>query len=327
MKNISQNMGHDPYLITNTLSLSSHSWHRSLKAIALLYHWQLIPDAGDLIRFLRIHQEWSNQQHYQADDNLLSQLIKVWPSNELEPRIWACLHIGPYGLIARVLMVLGRKLAILLRSDVFEEQGEIYRKQFQFSFGREATEDELIFIRADQGNPLLKLREVIRKNYDLIFFIDGQLGAGPASKGWVPVRLHRSELLLREGIAALSFWTKVPIRTAIMTIVDGQITLRLGEDVRYVNSKSDYQPALQYILDLVGKLAVEELIQWECLPTVFEHELLGQLERMPLQSFWLPFDIQGEGRLFDLATGRSVVIGSIEFQTTSQKFKEMWLNV
>lgn len=320
-------MGHAPYLITNTLSLSSHSWHRSLKAVALLYHWQLIPDAGDLIRFLRIHQEWSNQQQHQADDNLLLQLIKAWPSNELEPRIWACLHIGPYGLIARALMLLGHKLAILLRSDVFEAQGQIYRKEFRLSFGREATEDELIFIRADQGNPLLKLREALRKNYHLIFFIDGQLSAGPASRGWVPVRLHKSELLLREGIAALSFWTRVPIRTAIMTMLEGQITLRIGEEGRYVNSKSDCQPALQYILDLVGKLPVEELIQWECLPAVFDHEPLAQQEQKPLQSFWLPFLVKKKGMLFDLATGRSVVIGSMEFQTASQKFKEIWLNV
>ncbi|MGJ1242413.1 hypothetical protein [Sphingobacterium siyangense] len=327
MNNIPQNMGHNSDLMTDTLALNSHSWYRSLKAVALLYHWQLIRDAGGLIRSLRIHQEWSNQQHYQVDDNLLAQLIKAWPGNDPGPRIWACLHIGPYGLIARALMLLGHKLAILLRSDVFEAQGQIYRKQFRLSFGREATENELIFIRADQGNPLLKLREALRKNYHLIFFIDGQLSAGQASKGWVPVRLHKSELLLREGIAALSFWTKVPIRAAIMTMVDGQITLRFGEEGRYVNNRSDYQPALQYILDLVGDLAAEELIQWECLPAVFDYELLIKQEQMPLQNLWLPFVVQGKRMLFDLATGRSVVIGTKEFEIARQKFRKIWLNV
>ncbi|MFE2864645.1 hypothetical protein ACR79Q_08205 [Sphingobacterium multivorum] len=327
MNNIPQSMGNDPDLMTDTLALNSHSWHRSLKAVALLYHWQLITHAGALIHFLRIHQEWSNQQHYQVDDNLLAQLIKAWPTNDLGPRIWACLHIGPYGLIARVLMLLGHKLAILLRSDVFEAQGQIYRKQFRLSFGREATEDELIFIRADQGNPLLKLKEALRKNYDLIFFIDGQLSAGPASKGWVPVRLHGSELLLREGIAILSYWTRIPIRTAIMTMVDGQITLRFGEEGRYVNSKSDYQPALQHILDLVGDLAAEELIQWECLPAIFDHELQIKQEQMPLQSCWLPIVVGEERMLFDLATRRSVVIGIKEFEIACQKFRKIWLNV
>ncbi|WP_454881497.1 hypothetical protein [Sphingobacterium detergens] len=322
MNTIPQHLGNTPDLTTDKLYLATDRWYRSVKSIALLYRWGLIHSHDELIGLLRIHQSCMAQQHYRIDDNLLDQLISSWPALDRHPRIWACLHIGPYAMIARALMVLGRKLAILLRADVFEEQDHIYRQQYKLSFGREATEAELIFIKADHGNPLLKLREALRKNYDVIIYIDGQLSMDEQGRGWATVKLHGTELSLREGIVALSHWTGTPITAVVLTGIGAQIRLQVSEDI-YVQRKADYPRIMQKVLDPMHLLNAEELLQWECLPAIFDKSHLDLPEKKPDQAIWLPFLVADKGMLFDVTTCRSVGIGPKEFELVYQKFREM----
>ncbi|WP_343319327.1 hypothetical protein [Sphingobacterium multivorum] len=321
-----KNRGLDPDLTTHILALNSDSWHRSLKAVALLYRWQLIPQDGDLIRLLQMCQDWFNQPRYRSDDHLFQQLVHNWPRSDRQPHIWACLHIGPYGMLPRMLMRQGHKLAILLRSAVFEAQAAIYRQQFRCTFGREATAAELIFVKADQGNPLRRLREALQQGFHVIFFVDGQLDIGQSAKGWIPVRLHGVELSLRAGIAALSCWSGVPITAAILTCRQEQMSLYLGED-RTVHNKADYQPILQSVVDLVQELEPEELIQWECLPRLFDSGAADGPNKLPRRSIWLPLVVGEKEMLFDLATGRSVVIGAQEFERACRQFQLLRLYV
>ena len=322
MTTIPQHPGHAPDLTTGKLYLATDRWYRSVKSITLLYRWGLIHTHDELIGLLRIHQSWTAQQHYRIDDNLLDQLISSWPVQDRHPRIWACLHIGPYAMIARALMVLGRKLAILLRADVFEEQGQIYRQQYKLSFGREATEAELIFIKADHGNPLLKLREALRKGYDVIIYIDGQLSMDEQGRGWAAVKVYGTELSLREGVAALSHWTDTPITAVVLTGIGAQIRLRASEDI-YVQRKTDYLRIMQKVLDPMHLLNAEELLQWECLPTIFDKRPIDLPDKIPVQTIWLPFLVADKGMLFDVTTCRSVAIGPEEFEIACQKFREI----
>lgn len=322
MTTIPQHSGNTPDLTTDKLYLATDRWYRSLKSIALLYRWGLIHSHDELIGLLHIHQSWMAQQHYRLDDNLLDKLTSSWPVLDGHPRIWACLHIGPYAMLARALIVLGRKLAILLRADVFEEQSHIYRQQFKLSFGREATETELIFIKADRSNPLLKLREALRNHYDVIIYIDGQLGMDEQGRGWTTVKLHGTELSLREGIVALSHWTDTPITAVVLTGIGAQIRLRASEDL-YVQRKADYLRIMQHILDPVHLLNAEELLQWECLPTIFDKISIDLPQKKPDQAIWLPFLVADKGMLFDVTTCSSVEIGPEEFELVYQKFREI----
>ncbi|WP_346084968.1 hypothetical protein [Sphingobacterium ginsenosidimutans] len=310
-----------PDWTNDELYLGTDRWYRSLKSISVLYRWALIHSNDDLIRLLRMRQSWLAQQQYRADDNLLDQLISSWPLLDRQPRIWACMHIGPYAMIARALMILGRKLAILLREDVFEEQGQFYRQQYKLSFGREAVEAELMFIKADRGNPLLKLREALFKGYDVIIFIDGQLHFGEPGRGWARIKLHTIDLLLREGAAALANWTGTAIRPLIVTTIAGQIKLRITEDF-CVKSKADYSVVMQSIVELLRDLDAEELLQWECLPTIFEGQA-DPADKKLGEAVWLPFLVGGTGMLFDIATGDSVGIGAKQFEIAFRKFKKI----
>lgn len=153
----------------------------------------------------------------------------------------------------------------------------------------------------------------------MIFFVDGQLDIGQSAKGWIPVRLHGVELSLRAGIAALSCWSGVPITAAILTCRQEQMSLYLGED-RTVHNKADYQPILQSVVDLVQELEPEELIQWECLPRLFDSGAADGPNKLPRRSIWLPLVVGEKEMLFDLATGRSVVIGAANLNGPAGNF-------
>jgi len=214
------------------------------------------------------------------------------------------MHIGPYGMIARILIVLGFKVAVLLRSDVYEEQVAIYRKQFKLSFGKDATESDLLFIRSDVGNPLLRLKDAISKGFQVVIFIDGQLSKNEHGKGWAKVNLYNSDINLREGILGLSYWTQIPITSLFLTIVDEKIKLRYVQDIA-VKNKLDY----------------EELIQWEFLPIIFDHTTIQDGYKNIRSSLWLPLYMQNKEMLFDITTGRSVWVAQNEFKIISGKFR------
>lgn len=315
--------GFNPDVTYHEPNFDSDSWYRSLKSVALLYQWKLIRNDTEVLRLLQLHQHWSAQREYKSDAHLLTALSTAWHMTDQRPRIWACMHIGPYALIVRTLILKGCRLAILLRSDVFDGQGKIYREQYRRSFGREPDESSLLFIRADVGNPLLKLRDAVRNGFHVVVFMDGQIALGEPGKGWAALGLHGSTLLLREGVPALAHWTGAPVRALVLTLVDGKIKWRFSKD-RFVNNKADYVKVLQQVADLVQLLEPHELIQWECLPAIFDQKQLGPPDNDAQNALWLPVLAGGRRLLLDIATGRSVLVTATQFEVVSTKLKALW---
>ncbi|WP_286801717.1 MULTISPECIES: hypothetical protein [Sphingobacterium] len=323
MNFINQNISQNSASTHNKLSFSSQSWIRGLKCASLFYQWELVKNYESVFKLLKMYQHWSSQERHQVNDLLLKRLIDIWPFTDRTIRIWSCMHIGPYGIIARVLIVLGFKVAVLLRSDVYEEQVAIYRKQFKLSFGKDATESELLFIRSDVGNPLLRLKDAICKGFQIVIFIDGQLSKNEHGKGWGKVNLYNSDINLREGIIGLSYWTQIPITSLFLTIVGEEIKLRYVQDIA-VKEKLDYQSVLENIFEPIHRLKIEELIQWEFLPIIFDHTTIKQGYKNIGSSLWLPLYMQNKEMLFDITTGRSVWVAQNEFKIISGKFREFF---
>lgn len=304
------------------LCFRSEIWYRSLKCVSLLYQWKLINNYDSIIKLLKAYLEWSQQCRFQNDTDLLNDLLNRWPFKDKEVRIWACMHIGPYAIIVRALINRDHKVAILLRSDVFEEQKNIYKKQYQLSFGREADESELLFIKSDVGNPLLRLKDAILKGYQVVIFIDGQIGANENAKGSQSVKLYESTVNLREGIAALSHWTNTPITALILTFLNEKIKFRFLKN-EVIKNKADYQSVFRNIFSLMHCLSTEELIQWEYLPAIFEKREVFNDKINANSAIWLPLHVQDKEMLFDIKTGRSALIKENEFDIISKKFKEL----
>src|SRR5690606_12512138 len=90
-----------------------------------------------------------------------------------------------------------------------------------------------------------------------------------------------------------------------------------------VQRKVDYPRIMQHILDPVHLLNAEELLQWECLPAIFDKRPIDLPEKIPVQTIWLPFLVADKGMLFDVTTCRSVAIGPEEFEIACQKFRKI----
>lgn len=289
--------------------LSADAWNKSVKCATLLYHWKMADGHESIFRLIYLHQKWIAQASFKHDNTLLPQLLAQLPPIA-EPRIWVCFHVGPYALLARALLRQGHSIAILLKDEVFEEQYPQYIQQFKRSFGREPRSTELCFVRSGGARSLIKLKQCLEKGFHVLSYIDGQEGA--EEKGWTTVQLHGTPVDVRMGMAVLSHWTNTPLCPLVLTTDGEKLQLRYAEGFQ-VKSRQDYSRAMQYCYQILESLASEELIQWEFLPNLFDRlgpELLPPINKKPL---WLPIDVSGRNRLFDLASKRSVAIRSDVF--------------
>src|SRR5690606_4514369 len=193
-------------------------WNQSVKAASMLYHWKLVDG----------------------------------------PRIWACFHIGPYALMARALIRCGYGIAILLKDEVFEEQYPMYMQQFKKSFGREPKPTELQFVRSSSSRSLIQLKQLLKKGYHVICYVDGEEG-GNGGKGWTQIHVPNTTLDVRMRMAILSQLSCVPIRPIILTTEGEKLTLRSRGDL-YVNNRQQYQAAMQYCYQMLGELPAEEIL-------------------------------------------------------------------
>src|SRR5690606_30329120 len=230
-------------------------WNQSVKAASMLYHWKLVDSYESILRLLYIHQKYLQQEHFKHDNTFLPQLEEQLPKVD-GPRIWACFHIGPYALMARALIRCGYGIAILLKDEVFEEQYPMYMQQFKKSFGREPKPTELQFVRSSSSRSLIQLKQLLKRDYHVICYVDGEEG-GSGEKGWTQVQLHKTPVNVRMGIALLSHWTGVPIRPVVLTTEEQKLTLRSGEDI-YGSDGQQYQATMQYCYNLLGDLSAEE---------------------------------------------------------------------
>ncbi|TYR36921.1 hypothetical protein FXV77_07005 [Sphingobacterium phlebotomi] len=291
--------------------IDASAWNRSVKCIALLYQWKLLRGYTEAFRLLAHHQQWIRQAQFKTGNSLLSELEALLPICE-GPRIWACFHIGPYALLARALIKRGHGVAVLLKDEVFDEQYPRYIQQFEQNFGRPPEPDELQFVRSGSTRSLIHLKQLLKKGFHVICYVDGREG-GNSQKGWTTIRLHNTPMEVRIGMAILSYWTGIPLSPLILTINrEGKLDMHKTESIA-VKGKDHYQQAIAACYKLVEKRTAEELLQWELLPELFDHigpEGWSPGEADPL---WIPLESAGRFLLFDLASKQSVTVTKSEF--------------
>lgn len=290
--------------------LSADDWNKGIKCITLLYHWGMIDDSDDALRIMRLYQRWVTQRAFKHEEALLQQLQTQLPPIT-GPKIWACFHLGPYALLARALLQRGEGLVILLKESVYKEQYPIYVEHFKRMFGRAPQPTELYFVCAEEMGALIKLRHCIERGLHVLCYIDGREGA-IEDRGWTNVNVHNISLDVRKGMAVLSQWAKTPICPLLMTVDDEELRVRYRPEIA-VTCKDDYGPALQYAYQLLETLRPEEFIQWE-----FSHHLFDNMKSVPLPDradLWVPVDIDGEMRLFNMGTRQMIVLPKDAFET------------
>src|SRR5690606_15898568 len=213
-------------------------------------------------------------------------------------------------LMARALIRCGYGIAILLKDEVFEEQYPMYMQQFKKSFGREPKPTELQFVRSSSSRSLIQLKQLLKRDYHVICYVDGEEG-GSGEKGWTQVQLHKTPVNVRMGIALLSHWTGVPIRPVVLTTEEQKLTLRSGEDI-YGSDGQQYQATMQYCYNLLGDLSAEEMLQWERLPRLYDKtiSIRGATFARPI---WLPVYAKEKNMLLDIVSGKYAEVPASQF--------------
>ncbi|WP_437920278.1 hypothetical protein [Sphingobacterium sp. LRF_L2] len=306
----------------NALFDGSGSWNKSLKCAALFYQWRLIADYDSTLDLLTKHQRWLKQAYFQNDNSYLPQLLEQWPKMDGKPRIWACFHIGPYALIARALLAQGCRLAILLREEVYAEQKGMYEMHFEKTFGRRPRMDELCFISAVGPTSMLKLRSAIQRGFHVVAYVDGRDGMHREGRGWTEVCLRGTAMDTRIGVAVLSKLTQTPIRPLVLTYETGRIVLHARGEI-LPSAANDYPLVLQHCYGLLERLHVDQLLQWECLPDLFDRLIASMEFDADREPIWMPADIPEKQLLFDIVSARSIRVSPESFNRIADLLKEL----
>lgn len=308
----------DPPVMNGEVS----GWNRSVKSVALLYRWNLIEGYQEAFRMLARHQNWEAQAAGGRGNALLRSLKLQLPLVD-GPRIWACFHIGPYGLLARALIRQGHGVAILLKDAVFDEQYPQYIQRFQEDFGRPPTARELQFVRSGDSRALFRLKKLAGEGLHIICYIDGREGAYD-EKGWTNIQLHGSIYDVRAGAAVLAHWTKIPLLPLVLTFSGcDQVQVYAGDEVP-VNQSSDYQPAMNRCYQLLEALSPEELIQWERLPDLYQLTERRTEPPEEKEALWVPIGGKRRNILFDLDSGCAIVVSKGEFRPLLAHLKRLY---
>ncbi|MBD1433563.1 hypothetical protein H8B06_12050 [Sphingobacterium sp. DN00404] len=285
-------------------------WNQSVKLASMLYHWKLVDSYESILTIIYIHQTYLRQEPFKHDNIFLPQLEKQLPKVD-GPRIWACFHIGPYAIMARALIRRGYGIAILLKDEVFEEQYPTYMQQFKRSFGRKPNASELQFVRSSSSKSLIQLKQLLKKGYHVICYVDGEEG-GSGERGWTQVQLYNKPLEVRMGMAILSQLSGVPIRPVVLTTEGEKLMVRSRGDL-YVNNREQYSAAMQYCYQMLGELPAEEILQWECIPRLFD-KIARDMRHAAEKPIWLPVYAKEKNMLLDIVSGKYVEVSAEQFE-------------
>lgn len=295
------------------------AWNSSVRLVTMFYHWGLVRDYAHLVELLVKHQAWLKQPVFKDDGLLLEELVRQWPQVDGRPRIWACFHIGPYGLIPRALLLKNRGVAVLLKDEVFEEQRHRYVAQFLETFRRQPTDGELRFVRSGDRDCLVQLKRSLEDGLDIVCFVDGQEGSAER-KGWTMVNLRNVPIPVRYGMAVLSRWTGAAVRPVVFSLIQGALRLCSLGDVHPVDA-DQYQSVLQHCYDLLHDLTAEEWVQWEFASSFFEvvmRDHAGKETTVKHEPWWLPVMTSQEQLLIDVKSGQTTAVP----ETAHQDFCE-----
>lgn len=295
-------------------------WNQLVSVAVMLYHWGLASDYGNMMPLLHTFRQAHGHHLYEQDGSLMDQLMAQWPISDDRPRIWACYHIGPYGLMTRALLQRRHRVAVLLKDEVYAAQYPVYHRVFAQCFGRPPETTELRFIRSGTPTCMLQLKQAVQDGMHVLCYIDGDEG-GETTKGTVAIRMHGVPLRVRYGIAVLAQWTGVPIRPLLL-YRDAQ-RLHLHSDADYtLHDKSEYCTTMQQLFALPESLDARTLMQWETLPGLPARVRWDEPSKMRLPPLWMPLE-GGENLLFDLATLSVIRVPPEEHGIIGQRMQEL----
>ncbi len=172
---------------------------------------------NELIRRLALAHE---EQHY-MEEALAT--LEGWDDGWLRllrerPGIVCTFHTGSYRLLGRLIASHGLPVALVLASNVLEKQGPDFIAAYQ-AICSKAGKGQLQLIDAEKPTSALAMMRALRQGFQLVVYVDGNVGAGHATnqKNLLKLDFMHSQLLVRQGIGQLAVRTGAPVYPVICT--------------------------------------------------------------------------------------------------------------
>lgn len=121
-------------------------------------------------------------------------------------------HTGSYRLINKLLMQKGIPFALVVATDVLQNEEHVYQQVFT-EVSSQAPPENFQLIDAQRPSALLQMLRTLNKGMKLLVYVDGNAGTGETAiaKNSCKVRFFDKDLCVRKGVGVLSYLSGYPI--------------------------------------------------------------------------------------------------------------------
>lgn len=186
---------------------------------------KFIPEMNDtdlesFVKDIMINQAvaWEDQHLCGAIDNLQMHLHGYLPDS---PVIFCAFHFSSYRLGLFKLLSLGRRITVVASEDIIKTQGDLIIQCCHSISG--SFTDKII-----NANSPVSIRQMLRElqsGNDLFIYTDGNTGTDGMSRtncNLAEINLLNSKILVRTGVAYLSYLSQCPIVPIIVCRYDNE---------------------------------------------------------------------------------------------------------
>ncbi|WP_338762127.1 hypothetical protein WAF17_16960 [Bernardetia sp. ABR2-2B] len=231
-------------------------------------------------------------------------------SKEGKPFLFCCFHLGSYSLLPTLFTYNDLDFGFLLNQNLMDRKAESFSKGHKILCKRIENErktnvkSEMQLINVEEKKGIWQAIKMLKKGKSLIVYADGNTGTNSVKKekeNTVRVKFLGENLLVKQGIAFLSYLCKVPIVPVISNRVNEKIEFSLKRKFEFlpviyppnfedkktekeVISKEEF--AVQTMQELYTSLEkeicknkkdIEQVSQWE--GWIFVNKFFGQLQK------------------------------------------------
>ncbi|MNY17615.1 hypothetical protein D3C86_1509410 [compost metagenome] len=129
------------------------------------------------------------------------------------------------------------------------------------------AEREYRFLMSDDPTVLLQIRSAIKQGKHMLIFADGNSGVKASSANKIEIDFFGGNLLVRQGIALISYLLRVPIIPFAHEEKQDEITVTLGDRIAPgdVESRTDYiKRSTQLLYHFLEAELRSAPWKWEC---------------------------------------------------------------
>src|SRR5690606_33789002 len=126
------------------------------------------------------------------------------------------------------------------------------------------------FLEAEDRTVILKIRESLKTNRHIVIFADGFVSSKSAKieeSELLPLNFFSNKILVRKGIALISYYFSAPIYPIINVEIEQYIKLNFKSPIiaKPEESKDQYiNRSLQYLFNLLELRINDNIEHWEC---------------------------------------------------------------